>query len=72
MSALNSTVQSVVCGAAAIAVTLVMSLSVVHATATNPWATPTPRAAGSHSSAWASIEPENAWFGQPSPAVLVD
>jgi len=72
MSALNSTVKSVVCGAAALAVTLVMSLSVVHATATNPWASPRAQAGNHASVAWTSIEPENAWFGQPSPAVLVD
>ena len=71
MNALNATVKSVVCGAAAMAATLVMSWSVVHSTATYPWAS---EVSVAHPVAVTrvALQPRHQWLGQPAPAVLVD
>jgi hypothetical protein len=66
---LNNGLKMVACGAAALVITLVFSLSFVKSTAVvhnevNPPATPW--------TAKLSLEPGHAWFGQPQPAVLVD
>ncbi len=70
MNVMNGTMKSLLCGVAALAVTLTMSWSVVHATATYPWAS---EVAVSHPAvAKVALQSQHAWFGQPSPAVLVD
>ena len=70
MNALNGTVKSLVCGIAAMMITVSMSWSMVEATATVPWVA----AVGvAHSTAVKpTVRSQHAWFGQPSPAVLVD
>jgi hypothetical protein len=56
------------CGAAAMAITLAISLAFVQSTAVvrNDSYSPAPWTAK------LSLEPGHAWFGQPQPAVLVD
>ena len=64
---LNNSLKAVSCGAAAIVITLAMSFSFVHSTAVVHNTTPAP-------AAWMAkltVQP-GTWFGQPSPAVLVD
>jgi hypothetical protein len=64
----NNGLKALSCGAAAVAITLVASLTFVQSTAvvhnsvntTAPWM------------AHASMQTSHAWFGQPQPAVLVD
>ncbi|HVW70231.1 MAG TPA: hypothetical protein VHB68_14740 [Steroidobacteraceae bacterium] len=64
---LNNGLKAAACGAAAVAITLMTSLSFIESTAVirnGPSATP-----------WIaklSVEPGHTWFGQPEPAVLVD
>jgi hypothetical protein len=70
MSTVNTTVKSLLCGVAAIIVTLTMSWSVVHSTATNPWASEA--AVAHHAVTRMALQPKHQWFGQPAPAVLVD
>ena len=72
MSALNGSVKSLVCGIAAMVITVSMSYSVVQATATDPWLSVHDVAVARPAIAKSSVRPEHAWFGQPSPAVLVD
>jgi len=65
---INNGLKMLTCGAAAVAITLVVSFSFVHSTAVvhnetyaaTPWV------------AKLSVQPSHAWFGQPQPAVLVD
>jgi hypothetical protein len=63
----NNGLKVLACGTAAVAITLMASLTFVQSTAVvhNPSATP---------AAWMalSVQPSHAWFGQPQPAVLVD
>jgi len=68
---MTGTVKALLCGVAAIMVTTTMSWSVVHATATYPWATD---ASVAHVApvAKVALQSRHAWFGQPAPAVLVD
>jgi hypothetical protein len=68
---MNSTLKALLCGVAAMMVTLTMSWSVVHATATYPWATDA-SVARAAPVAKVALQPRHAWFGQPAPAVLVD
>jgi hypothetical protein len=63
----NNGLKALSCGAAAVAITLVASLTFVQSTAvvhnsatTAPWM------------ARVSMQTSHAWFGQPQPAVLVD
>ena len=70
MNVVNSAVKAMVCGAAAMVITLSMSLGVVQSTATYHWNLGEP--ATRPAVAKLSIQPQHAWFGQPSPAVLVD
>lgn len=66
---LNNGLKTMACGAAALVITLAMSLSFVQSTAE------VRNTAGVHSTSWMaklSVEPQHAWFGQPQPAVLVD
>jgi hypothetical protein len=70
MSAINSTVKHVVCGVAAMVISLSMSWSMVKATATYPYLGGTLIAPPAV--AKVATQPPHAWFGQPSPAVLVD
>jgi hypothetical protein len=53
------------CGAAAVLITLILSMAFVQSTSLPP---------GAHAPAavFVSVEPQHAWFGQPEPAVLVD
>ena len=70
MSTVDTTVKSLICGVAAALITLTMSWSVVHSTATNPWAS---EAAVAHPAATrVALQARHQWFGQPAPAVLVD
>ena len=64
----NNGLKALTCGAAAVAITLVMSLGFVQSTAVvhNTTLTSTPWMAR------LSVQPSHAWFGQPQPAVLVD
>jgi hypothetical protein len=66
---INNGLKVLACGAAAVAITAVFSLSFVQSTAvvhndsyltTTPW------------TAKLSTQPGHTWFGQPEPAVLVD
>jgi hypothetical protein len=64
---LNNGLKAVSCGAAAVVITLAMTFSVVHSTAVVRTTPPAP-------AAWMAkltVQP-GTWFGQPSPAVLVD
>jgi hypothetical protein len=63
----NNGLKAVACGTAAVAITLVMSLSFVQSTAVVHNTTLTPNL-------WTArlVQPSHAWFGQPQPAVLVD
>ena len=63
----NNGLKALVCGTAAIAITLAMSLSFVQSTAVVHNTTLTPNL-------WTArlVQPSHAWFGQPQPAVLVD
>jgi hypothetical protein len=64
----NNGLKALSCGAAAVAITLAMSLTFIQSTAVvhntgyvaTPWM------------AKFSMQPSHAWFGQPQPAVLVD
>ena len=64
---LNNGLKVLACGTAAVAITLVASLTFVQSTAVvhNSSNTPAPWVAF-------SVQPSHAWFGQPQPAVLVD
>ena len=64
---LNNGLKTLACGAAAVAITVVMSVSFVQSTAVvhNPGSAPA-------SMAKLSVQPGHTWFGQPEPAVLVD
>lgn len=66
---INNGLKVLACGAAAVAITAVFSLSFIQSTAvvhndsylaTTPW------------TAKLSTQPGHTWFGQPEPAVLVD
>ena len=66
---LNKGLKALVCGTAAVAITLVMSASFVQSTAVVHnigSGTLTVRLAK------LSVQPGHTWFGQPKPAVLVD
>jgi hypothetical protein len=65
---LNNGLKMVTCGAAAAAITLVMSLSFVQSTAVVHNDSYSP----AHWTAKLSLEPGHSWFAQPYPAVLVD
>jgi hypothetical protein len=66
---MNTTVttlyRDVTCGAAAAVITLILSAAFVQSTSVPP---------GMHATAthFVAMQPKNAWFGQPEPAVLVD
>jgi len=64
----NNGLKVLACGAAAVAITLAMSLSFVQSTAVV-------HDAARHTVpqiAKLSVQPVHVWFGQPEPAVLVD
>jgi len=63
----NNGLKALACGTAAVAITLMASLTFVQSTAVvrTTSATPAPWVA-------LSMQPSHAWFGQPQPAVLVD
>jgi hypothetical protein len=65
---LNNGLKVVACGAAAVTITLVMSLSLIQSTAV----VRTGSYAPAHWVAEVSVKPRHTWFGQPHPAVLVD
>ena len=71
MNALNSTMKSLICGVAALAITLTMSWSVVHSTATYPWASEV-GVAHPVTVTRVALQSRHQWLGQPAPAVLVD
>jgi hypothetical protein len=57
--------RDLTCGAGAVFITLMLSLTFVQSTAHPP---------GAHARAvlFMQVQPQHAWFGQPEPAVLVD
>ena len=57
--------RELTCGAAAALITLLLSLTFVQSTSLPPGAHDWP-------AVFVAVEPHNAWFGQPEPAVLVD
>ena len=61
----NTLYRDVTCGAAAMLITTVLSLTFVQSTALPP---------GMHApgASFIAVQPAHAWFGQPEPAVLVD
>lgn len=61
----NNGLKALACGTAAVAITLMASLTFVQSTAVVRNTTPAPWVA-------LSVQPSHAWFGQPQPAVLVD
>jgi hypothetical protein len=69
---MNGTVKALLCGVAAMMVTTTMSWSVVHSTATYPWATDVTVARATAPVAKVALQTRHTWFGQPAPAVLVD
>jgi hypothetical protein len=61
--------RDLACGAAAALITLILSAAFVQSTATPPGS----HAVGSHTTrVFVALQPREAWFGQPEPAVLVD
>ena len=64
---INNGLKALACGTAAVAITLVASLTFVQSTAVVHNTTLT-------TTAWTArlVQPSHAWFGQPQPAVLVD
>jgi len=68
MTALNTGLKTLTCGLTAVAITTVMSWSLVQSTSTAPFgASPTPVQV-----AKLTIKPRHVLFGQSLPAVLVD
>jgi hypothetical protein len=57
--------RDLACGAGAVFITLMLSLTFVQTTAHPP---------GTHARTllFMQVQPQHAWFGQPEPAVLVD
>jgi hypothetical protein len=57
--------RDITCGATAMLITLVLSVTFVQSTSLPP---------GAHgrSTVFVQVQPYHAWFGQPEPAVLVD
>jgi len=70
MSALKNTLKSLACAMAAAVITVSMSYGMVTSSAALPIGF-SGNDTGSHI-ALAKVLPSHAWFGQPSPAVLVD
>ena len=69
MNAYVSTVlRDLTCGAAAALITLILSMSFVQSTSVPPGT----HAARSADHVFVALQPKDAWFGQPEPAVLVD
>jgi len=61
--------RDLTCGTAAALITLILSASFVKSTSTAPGFHP----GGSHKThVFVALQPPDAWFGQPEPAVLVD
>jgi hypothetical protein len=70
MSTVNTAVKTLLCGVAATLATLTMSWSVVHSTATFPYAA---EVGVAHPAVTrVALQPRHQWLGQPAPAVLVD
>jgi hypothetical protein len=69
MNTLNSTLKSLASAVAAAVITVSMSYGVVSSSNALPW---TPGSGSPASLAKVLIQPSQPWFGQPSPAVLVD
>jgi hypothetical protein len=67
MNTLHTTLKTLACGMGALAITAVMSWSLVASTATVPGA-----AASTAQVAKLTIQQRHVWFGQSQPAVLVD
>ena len=66
MNTLVSTLyRDLTCGAAAVLITLTLSMTFVQSTSVAPGARAT-------AGVLVPVEPLHAWFGQPEPAVLVD
>jgi hypothetical protein len=68
MSTLNTSLKTLACGMGALAITAVMSWSLVQSTSTVPGASAAPTARV----AKLTIQQRHVWFGQAQPAVLVD
>jgi hypothetical protein len=66
---MNTGLKALACGVGALAITTVMSWSLVHSTSAAPMgtvATPTEQVVN------LSVQQRHVWFGQSQPAVLVD
>jgi len=73
MSALKNTLKSLACAMAAAVITVSMSYGMVTSSAALPIGYSSVNDTGSHIAlAKVLIQPSHPWFGQPSPAVLVD
>ena len=57
--------REIACGAAAAAITAVLSVTFLQTTSVPPGTPAWP-------TVFVQVQPEHAWFGQPEPAVLVD
>jgi len=68
MSTMNTGLKALVCGLGALAITVVMSWTLVTSTATVPGSNAAPTA----KVARLTIQQRHMWFGQSQPAVLVD
>ena len=66
MNTLNSGLKAMACGMGALAITAVMSWSLVQSTASAPGAVSTVQMAK------LTVQQRHVWFGQSQPAVLVD
>jgi hypothetical protein len=69
MNALNTCLKALACALGALAITTVMSWSLVESTMTPPGSTLTATAG---QMVKLTIQPRHVWFGQSQPAVLVD
>ena len=65
---LNNGLKALTCGAAAAAITFVLTLSFIQSTS----GAPREAAVAAPWIAKLSVQPGHTWFGQPEPAVLVD
>jgi len=66
---INNSLKVLACGAAAVAITAIFSLSFIQSTAV---VRNDSHQAVTHWTAKLSTQPGHTWFGQPEPAVLVD
>ena len=74
-TAISTSLKTLACGMGALAITAVLSWTLVQSTSAGPAAVPTagmPAVAQLAQLAWLAIQPRRTGFGQSQPAVLVD